>query len=119
MFIRKRVRKLKNESNSVTYQAVENYREKGKVRQRVISLGKNPKIIEVLNEEIRFAERMRKDLDYPISKYTEVRWKRNWGLVVVAVPEKIALRRRNELAIKYQKQIQRIAILESLASGFK
>lgn len=118
MFIKKRTKKLKDGRVSVTYQAVKSYRENGKVKQDVISLGKSSDIREVLQEELRFLERMRKDLKFPLSKCKELRW-RKIGLVVVCLPLEEAQRRRNELLEQYKKQGRRVAKLESLASRLR
>ena len=115
MFIKKRTKKLKNGNITTTYQAVKSYRQGKKVKQDVISLGKSPDVREVLKEELRFLERMRKDLEVPISAYLEARWRTVLGLVIVAVPLKEAERRRNKLLEQYKKQGKRVAKLESLA----
>lgn len=119
MFIRKREKKLKNGKVSVTYQAVKSYRQGKKVKQDVINLGKSSDVREVLKEELRFLERMRKDLEVPISAYLEARWRTGLGLVVVAVPLKEAEKRRNKLLEQYKKQGRRVAKLESLASRLR
>ena len=119
MFIKKRTKKLKDGKVSVTYQAVRSYRQGKKVKQDVISLGKSSDVREVLKEELRFLERMRKDLEIPISEYREARWRTGLGLIVVAVPLKEAERRRNKLLRQYKKQGQRVAKLESLASRLR
>ena len=116
MFIRQRTKKLKDGETAVYFQAVHSYRRNGKVSQKVVSLGKSPNITEVLNEELRFLQRMKKDLAVPLSEYKEVRWKTGWGLVVITLPLKLAEKRRLKLQERYRKQVDRIARLESLAS---
>ncbi len=116
MFIRKKIRKLKNGKIGIYYQAVESYRKEGKVKQRVVALGENPNIREVLKEEVRFLRRMEKDLKVPVSKYKEVRWRRGFGLVIEFLPIKIAEKRKNKLAYQYQRKLQRVSKLDSLAN---
>ena len=119
MFIRKRTRKLKNGSNSVNYQAVENYREKGKVKQRIVSLGafSNPK--EMLDLDLRYLEILRKQLKIPLSEYKQN--KVVCGLYVVVVPMtlKQAEKKRREILEKYEKQRMKVAKLESVVSKLK
>jgi hypothetical protein len=119
MFIRKRVRKLKNESNSVAYQAVENYREKGKVKQRIVSLGACPNPKEVLDLDLRYLEILRKQLEIPLSEYKQN--KVVCGLYVVVVPMtlKQAEKKRREILEKYEKQRMKVAKLEIVVSKLK
>lgn len=119
MFIRKRVRKLKDESNSVIYQAVESYREKGKVKQRIVSLGTCPNPKEVLDLNLRYLENLRQQLELPLSEY--IQNKVAFGLYAVEVPMtlKQAEKKRREILEKYEKQRMKVAKLESVVSKLK
>lgn len=119
MFIRKRIKKLKDGTVSVTYQAVRSYRENGKVKQRIVSLGScfNPK--ELLEIELKGLELLRKRLDVPLSEYKQ--GKVAFGLYVVEVPMtlKQAEKKRTEILKIYKKKGRRVAELESVVSQLK
>jgi hypothetical protein len=116
MFIRKRTKRLKDGSVSVTYQAVRKYRQNGKEKQDVLSLGKSSNARDALDEELRFLERMRKELEIPISEYKRMIWKRGTGFVLVPVPVKKAEKMRSKLLKQYKESGNRMAKLESIAS---
>jgi SpoVK/Ycf46/Vps4 family AAA+-type ATPase len=116
MFIRARTKKLKNGTISVTYQVVKKYRQCGKERQDVVSIGKSTNIKEALDEELRFLERMRKDLEVPITDYKRMIWKRGTGFVLVPVSDKEAEKMRSKLLKQYKKMGNKVAKLESFAS---
>lgn len=119
MWIRKRIRKLKDGNTSVSFQAIETFRDKGKVKQKIVSLGSfsNPK--EALEEELRFLKRTRKDLDVPLSEYKEVKVAFGLYPLTVPVPLKKAEKMRKKIEERYKKQMARMAKLESVASKYK
>jgi hypothetical protein len=119
MFIRKRTKKLKNGETAIYFQAVHSYRRNGKVVQKVVALGKNPNITAVLNDELRFLQKTKKELEIPLSEYKEARWKNGWGMVVHSLPIKVAEKRREKLLERRRKQLNRISKLDSLASRRK
>lgn len=117
MFIRKRKIKLKNGKISEIYQAVFSYRQDGKVRQKVVALGKysNPK--KYLQDWKRYLARMEKDLRVPLDNYKEIRHSRLFKRLVVAqVPLKIAQRRRIKLMKKYEREKSKYVKLKKLCS---
>lgn len=118
-FIRKRNRKLKDGSESVTYQAVRSYRENGKVKQQIVSLGScfNPR--ELLEIESKGLALLRERLDVPLSEYKQAR--EAFGLYLVNVPMtlKQAEKKRAETLKIYRKKGRRVAELESVVSQLK
>jgi hypothetical protein len=119
MFIRKRTRKLKNGDTSVTYQAVKSYRQNGKVKQEVVSLGSysNPK--ELLDIELKGLKLLQKRLKIPLSEYKQR--KIAFGVCIVDVPMtlKQAEKKKNELVAIYEKKKKIIAKLDSVVSKLK
>lgn len=110
---------MKDGNESVTYQAVRSYRENGKVKQRIVSLGNcfNPK--ELLEIESKGLELLRERLDVPLSEYKQ--GKIAFGLYAVNVPMtlKQAEKRRIETLKVYRKKGRRVAELESVVSQLK
>ena len=119
MWIRKRTRKLKDGNESITFQAIETFRDKGKVKQKIVSLGSfsNPK--EALEEELLFLKRTRKDLDVPLSEYKEVKVAFGLYPLSVPVPLKKAEKMRKKIEGRYKKQMTRMSKLESVATKFR
>lgn len=119
MFIRKRVRKLKNGNESVKYQAVESYREGKKVKQKIVSLGNYSNPEEFLKENIRYLKKIEEQLKMPLSEYKEL--KSAFGICVIEVPmiKKKAERKRDEIVRRYKKQKSKIAKLDSVVSKWK
>ena len=113
MFIRARIRKLKDGENSIFYQAVESKRLNGKVIKDVISLGEYPTIEKALEWELRVMQTLEKNLEYPVTEYKEIRHSVRYNRpVAVLLPVKIAEKRREKLLERFEKQKARIAELK-------
>lgn len=75
MFIRKRKIKLKGGQFSEIYQAVKSYRSDGKVKQKVVALGKHQTVRDALDEIEMMLAMMEINLRVPLSKYrVRIRW---------------------------------------------
>lgn len=76
MFVRIRKIKLKNGEISEIYQAVKSYRRNGKVKQKVVALGKHTSVQDALVETERIIARIERNLQVPLDKY---RAKPHWA----------------------------------------
>jgi hypothetical protein len=119
MFIRERIRKLKDGGSSTFYQAVESKRQNGKVVKDVISLGEYPTIEKALEWELKVLQRIEKNVNHPITEYREIRHSVRYNRpVVVALPVKTAEKRRKWWLEKSEKQKARIIELQRWESRY-
>jgi len=119
MFIRKRVRKLKKGKESITYQMIESFREKGKIKQRIVSMGNCSSPEEFLKQNIKYLEVLERQLKIPLSEYKEL--KSAFGVCIVEVPmiKKKAEKKRGKLVKRYKKQKSKLAKLDRVVSKWK
>jgi hypothetical protein len=119
MWIRKRTRKLKNGSESITFQAVESFRVGSKIKQKIISLGHYSDPNELLEFELKGLEAYRKRLEIPLSEYKQA--KEVYGLGVIAVPMtlKQAEKKRAEILEFHRRKGKGVAQLETVVSKLK
>ena len=105
MFIRKR---------NGRYQAVNSYRVEGKVKQHVLSLGRHASVEEAIKWQKIMLECSIKELARPVTEYTEIKLKRVLGLCKLAVPVKVAQKRRAKVLERYEKQKKKLEQLENI-----
>ncbi|MFZ2193161.1 MAG: hypothetical protein WAV31_02870 [Candidatus Moraniibacteriota bacterium] len=119
MFIKKRIRKLRDGKKSFFYQAVQSKRIDGKVVKKVISLGEYPSIEEAIKWELKVLRRIEQSVNYPITEYKEVRHSVRYNKpVVVTLPVKTAEKRRQWWLNKFEEQKERIAKLRKWESRY-
>lgn len=119
MFIRKRIINLVDGTSSIFYQAVESRRVDGKVVRNVISLGEYPTIEEAMKWELKVLQRIKQNVNYPITEYKEIRHSVRYNRpIIVNLPIKTAEKRRQWWLAKLKKQKKRIAELERWESRY-
>lgn len=101
MFIRIRKIKLENGEISEIYQAVKSYRCDGKVKQKVVALGKHTSVRDALEEVERMLTRIEKQLNVPLVQYrAKIRWARKFRSRLEKDYEKLKERRLRLLYIE-------------------
>jgi hypothetical protein len=117
MFIRKRQIKLKSGEVSTSYQAIVMVKKSDKKVRKAITLGDYANPIEALTWERKVLKVVKKNLDYPIDQYKEIRHSARYNRpIVVSVPVKTAKKKRIFWVKLYKKQKERVEVLERLVS---
>ena len=117
MFIRKRTSKLKNGKVSTRYQAVVKTRRGDKKVHKAISLGEYADPFEALVWARKCLERTKKNVEYPIDQYKEIRHSARYNRpVLVSLPVETAKKRRLFWVKLYREKKAKVEVLEKLVS---